>query len=71
MSSGEGRREKRMKEQRPTVVLTSHAIVGEPLAELIDNDEEDAEWVAKHHFALKKKQEPEVSIWCGKEMCKT
>lgn len=26
---------------------TSHAIVGEPLAELIDDDEEDAQGVAK------------------------
>lgn len=33
-------------------VLTSHAIVGEPLTELIYNDEEDADWVAKHHFTL-------------------
>lgn len=33
-------------------VLTSHAIVGEPLTELIYYDEEDADWVAKHHFTL-------------------
>lgn len=32
--------------------LTSHAIVREPLAELVHNNEEDAERVATHHFAL-------------------
>lgn len=34
------------------VILTSHAIVGEPLAELIHNDEEDADGVAKHQLIL-------------------
>lgn len=43
-------------------VLTSHAIVGEALAELIHNNEEDAERVAKHHFSLEK-QELDVSKW--------
>lgn len=33
-------------------ILTSHAIVGEPLAELIHDDEEDAQWVPTHHFTL-------------------
>lgn len=33
-------------------VLTSHAIVGKPLTELIYNNEEDADWVAKQHFTL-------------------
>lgn len=35
------------------VLLTSHAIVGEALAELVDNDEEDAQWVTADHFILK------------------
>lgn len=43
-------------------VLTSHAIVGEPLTELIHNNEEDAERVPKHHLSLEK-QEVDVSKW--------
>lgn len=35
------------------ILLTSHAIVGEALAELIDNDEEDAQRVTADHFILK------------------
>ena len=34
-------------------ILTSHAIVGEPLAELIHNNEEDADRVAKNLFTLR------------------
>lgn len=34
------------------ILLTSHSIVGEPLTEFIDNNEEDAERVATYHFAL-------------------
>lgn len=37
-------------------VLTSHAIVGEPLAELIHNYEEDAERVTEQLFALMDEQ---------------
>ena len=33
--------------------LTTHAIVGEPLAELVDHDEEDAQGVAAHHYFLR------------------
>lgn len=64
-----GRRKKRMRERRPRGVLTSHAIVGEPLTELIDNDEEDAERVPKHHFGLEK-QESDISKWCEKKCVK-
>lgn len=35
------------------ILLTSHAIVGEALAELIDNNEEDAKRVTADHFILK------------------
>ncbi len=42
---------------------TSHAIVGEPLAELIDDDEEDAQGVAKAAWleARDRQREPRQS----------
>lgn len=45
-----------------TNILTSHAIVGEPLAELIHNNEEDTEWVAKHHFTLIDKRNSSIEL---------
>lgn len=36
--------------------LTSHAIVGEPLTELIHHNEEDAYWVAQHSLLLQGEQ---------------
>ena len=49
-------------------ILTSHAIVGEPLAELIDNDEEDAEGVATHHFTLMGKRYSSRAFSSGGEI---
>lgn len=45
-----------------TNILTSHAIVGEPLAELIHNNEEDTERVAKHHFTLMDKRNSSIEL---------
>lgn len=42
--------------------LTSHAIVGEPLAELVHHDEEDADGVAKHLFGLSKQQQRKMYL---------
>lgn len=48
-------------------ILTSHAIVGEPLTELIHNNEEDAEWVATHHFTLMDKRHGSIVFTNGGE----
>ena len=39
--------------QKYKLSLTTHAIVGEPLAELVDHDEEDAQGIAANHYALR------------------
>lgn len=52
-------------------VLTSHAIVGEPLTELIHNNEEDAERVPEHHLSLQKQELDVSEWWYKKNLCIT